>query len=67
MTGPATYVEVCTSFDEAGACTSLVWVPYSGSSFPALSIPDAQVIGLSIALVWAVAYTFKLAKRALDL
>ena len=56
----------CVVYDESTeTCTTQVWVDQPGL-LPALSIEGAYVIGLNIALVWAIAYTFRLLKKALN-
>lgn len=56
----------CVVWDEAtDTCTTQVWVDQPGL-LPNLTIADSYVIGLNIAFVWAIAYTFKLAKKALN-
>ena len=59
-------VLTCVVWDEpTQTCTTQVWVDQPGL-LPALSMADAYVIGLNIALVWATAFVFRLARKALN-
>ncbi len=52
------------------ASTSTCTAPFYSavpSQYPTLSPDDAMAIGLAIAQVWALAYCFRLLKRALDI
>ncbi len=43
--------------------------PYYGDPpmiFPALSISDAQAIGVSIALLWSIAFAFRFVRKFLE-
>jgi len=48
-----------------GACTAVIWIPQP-SLLPDLPIEDAQLIGAKIALLWAVAYTFRLIRKKIQ-
>jgi len=47
-----------------GNCTAMIWIPQP-SLLPDLSIEDAQLIGAKIALLWAVAYVFRLIRKSI--
>ena len=66
MTAPL--VQLCMPAD-FNAATQTCAAPFFGpvpSAFPVLSIADAQTIGLSIALLWGVAYAIRMVRRALQ-
>jgi len=48
-----------------GTCTAVVWIPQP-SLLPDLPIEDAQLIGAKIALLWAVAYAFRLIRKKIQ-
>lgn len=55
-----------SNFDATtGTCTAEVWVPQS-PIFPELSIEDAQLIGAKIAVLWAVAFTFRVIRKQIN-
>jgi hypothetical protein len=60
-------VVLCNASDydtTTGTCAA----PYYGdppSAIPALSIADAQTIGMECALLWATAWSIRMCKRAL--
>lgn len=66
MTAPVSYVQVCTEFNEAQECVASVWMPYASGVVPSLSIENAQNLGLSIALLWGVAWGIRMVKRVLN-
>jgi hypothetical protein len=47
-----------------GTCTAVVWIPQP-SLLPELPVEDAQLIGAKIALLWAVAYAFRLIRKSI--
>lgn len=56
----------CVAYDEAtDTCTTQAWIDQP-ALLPSLTIAGAQEIGVAFALLWATAYTFKLAKKALN-
>lgn len=61
------HVWTCIAWDSGtSACTTEGWVE-SPSVLPTLSSADAQAIGFSIAMVWALAFCIRQFKKMLDL
>jgi hypothetical protein len=61
------YVLQCADAD-FDAATGTCAAPFYGdapSAIPTLSIADAMQIGLAIALLWGIAYGFRMVKRLL--
>lgn len=48
-----------------GTCTAVIWIPQPGL-LPDLPIEDAQLIGAQIALLWAIAYVFRLIRKKIQ-
>ena len=66
MSGPL--VLSCLEADynaTTGECAAPFY-SYAPSAFPTLSIADAQLIGLAIAYLLAVAWVIRMAKRAIN-
>jgi len=64
----AVLIPACLESDldtATGTCTAVVWIPQPGL-LPDLPIEDAQLIGAKIALLWAVAYTFRLIRKKIQ-
>lgn len=64
----AVLVPACLEADldtATGTCTAVQWIPQP-TVLPELSIEDAQAIGAKIALLWAVAYVFRLIRKKLQ-
>lgn len=59
-------VLTCVIWDEGSqTCTQQAWVEQS-SALPTLTIGDAQSIGMACALLWAVAFSFRILRKALN-
>jgi hypothetical protein len=61
-------VQVC-NLDDYDSTTKLCASPYyepQSTVLPVLSIADASQIGLSMAVLWAVAWTIRRMKRVID-
>lgn len=55
-----------SDFDAAtGTCAQEIWIPQV-PSLPALSIEEAQSIGIAVAALWAVAFVFRRVRKFLD-
>jgi hypothetical protein len=55
-----------SDFDAStGACAQEIWIPQM-PSLPALSIEEAQTIGLACALLWCTAWIFRRLRKFLD-
>ena len=64
----ATYVLACgdVEFDpQAGPCVNEIWIPQA-TVIPALSIADAQQIGIAIAFLLAVAFVLRQIRKFLE-
>lgn len=48
-----------------GTCTEVMWIPQP-SLLPELPVEDAYAIGSSIAVLWAVAFAFRLVRKHLQ-
>lgn len=48
-----------------GTCAQEIWVPQM-PSLPALSIEEAQAIGLACALLWGSAWVFRRIRKFMD-
>lgn len=61
-------VQACLEADfnaETGTCAAPIWIPQP-SMIPALTIADAQQISGAIALLFAVAFVFRLLRKFLN-
>ncbi|MGH8075955.1 MAG: hypothetical protein ACREPE_01335 [Lysobacter sp.] len=61
-------VQSCFEADYNAAtatCAAPIWNPQE-SAYPTLSIADAQEIGMSLALLWAIAWGLRTARKALN-
>lgn len=55
-----------SDFDAAtGTCAQEIWIPQQ-TSLPALTVEEAQTIGIAFALLWAVAFVFRRLRKFLD-
>lgn len=64
----AVLIPACLESDldaASGTCTAVVWIPQP-SLLPELPVEDAQTIGAQIALLWAVAYVFRLIRKKIQ-
>lgn len=64
----ATVVRGCLESDfdaTTGACAQEIWIPQQ-TSVPALSVVEAQQIGLAVAFLWAVAFVFRRLRKFLE-
>lgn len=53
-------------FDTATyTCAQEIWIPQP-SIIPELTVEDAQLIGGAVALIWGVAFAFRLVRKALN-
>lgn len=53
-------------FDAAtGTCQQVIWIPQP-SLIPELSVADAQLIGVNVAYVLAIAFVFRLLRKFLE-
>lgn len=48
-----------------GTCAAEMWIPQQ-TSLPALTVEEAQAIGIAFALLWAVAFVFRRLRKFLD-
>lgn len=67
MSSP-TLVQACLPADynaTTHVCAAPFWT-YPPTSFPTLSIADAQEIGVAFAMLFAVAYIFRVIRKALN-
>ncbi|RRN55356.1 hypothetical protein EIM48_11450 [Pseudoxanthomonas sp. SGNA-20] len=48
-----------------GTCAHEIWIPQQ-SSLPALTVAEAQAIGIAFAFLWAVAFVFRRLRKFLD-
>ncbi|MCG8276631.1 hypothetical protein [Stenotrophomonas sp. NLF4-10] len=63
----AVLVPACLEADfnaATGECTAVIWIPQP-SLLPELAVEDANAIGSAIAYLLAVAYVFRLIRKAL--
>ncbi|MCW0399805.1 hypothetical protein NB688_002856 [Xanthomonas sacchari] len=64
----AVFVPACLERDldaQTGTCSAPIWIPQP-SLLPELTVADAQSIGQAIALLWAVAYAFRLVRKKIQ-
>lgn len=55
-----------SDFDAAtGTCHQVIWIPQP-SLIPELSVADAQLIGVNVAYVLAIAFVFRLLRKFLE-
>jgi hypothetical protein len=62
------YVQGCylADYDTAtNTCTTVYLIPQT-AGLPAMSLADAQEIGVALALLWAVAWVIRRVKRLID-
>lgn len=53
-------------YDATAHVCAAPFYTYPPSALPSMSIADAQAIGMQIALLWAVAWSFRVLKKALQ-
>lgn len=64
----AVLVPACLEADldtATGTCTAVMWIPQP-SLLPELTVSDAQAIGSAVALLWAIAYVFRLIRKKIQ-
>ena len=64
----AVLIPACRELDldpAAGTCTEVIWIPQP-SLLPELSVEDAHALGSSIALLWGLAFAFRLIRKHLQ-
>ena len=64
----AVLVPACLEADfdaSTGQCTAVIWIPQP-SLLPELTVEGAQAIGAAVALLWAVAFVFRLIRKQID-
>ncbi len=64
----AVLIPACREADldtATGNCTAVIWIPQP-ALLPELPIEDAQAIGAKIALLWALAYVFRLIRKKIE-
>ena len=55
-----------SDFDSVtGTCAQEIWIPQQ-SSLPALTVAEAQTIGIACAFLWAVAFVFRRLRKFID-
>lgn len=55
-----------SDFDAAtGTCATEIWIPQQ-TSLPALTVVEAQSIGVACALLWGIAFVFRRLRKFLD-
>ena len=55
-----------SDFDAAtGTCVTEIWIPQQ-TSLPALTVAEAQEIGVAFALLWAIAFVFRRLRKFID-
>ena len=64
----AVLIPACLEADlnpATGECAAVIWIPQP-TLLPELSIADAYAIGSKIALLWALAFAFRLIRKKLN-
>lgn len=64
----AVLIPACREADldtATGTCMAVIWIPQP-ALLPELPIEDAQAIGAKIALLWALAYVFRLIRKKIE-
>jgi len=64
----AVLIPACLEADlnaATGECAAVIWIPQP-SLLPELTVGDAQAIGSAVALLWALAFAFRLIRKKLN-